>query len=219
MIVILHSPGYPPTYTGTSSYVANVSPTSSTTMGFLSLCADSGRPPGMTMLLEPTDGQCITMACESCETQQCNTAPNLHRVSYSHVTAYYATQAAHNPSPTLHLPSQSSLHVISALTCTNFPLAHQPPPTPLIQCTCFNTQWPPESPMNSNIDGTPLPHVKMNTQAPLPNSLAPATLWLPQLCFILMATCFTPWLMLLQWNINPILTTRRRRRQRRQRRR
>ena len=32
-----------------------------------------------------------------------------------------------------------------------------------------------------------------------------------------MATFFTPWLMLLQWNRNPILTTRRRRRQRRRR--
>jgi hypothetical protein len=69
--------------------------------------------------------------------------------------------------------------------------------------------------MKSNNNGTPPTYVDMNEQAQSPKSLAPATLWLLfnlLLCFILMATFFTLWLMMLQWTRKWIRTTRRQRR-------
>jgi hypothetical protein len=158
VIVQPHSPGYflrtlllVPPYLRRSIFVRS-------TMGILSLWADTGRPPGPTMLLESTYGSCITIACDFCKNQQSDTAPNLYRVSYGHVTTYCLTNTAptlHTPL-TLHLPIQSSLQVISTLTCTTFPLAQQQQLwTPLPHCKCFNKQWLPTSPMKINNNGTP----------------------------------------------------------------
>ena len=58
-------------------------------MGILSLCADSAHPPGTTMLLEDTDGSCITIGYKFCDKRQCYTAPNLYQVFDSHVTTYF----------------------------------------------------------------------------------------------------------------------------------
>jgi hypothetical protein len=200
VIVQSHSPGYflrtfilVPPYLSRCNFFRS-------TMGILSLCADSGRPPGMTMPLEHTYGSCITIECESSEKQQSDTASNHNRVSNSHVTAYYSTQAAYPSSTLLHIPIQSSLHVISDLTCTTFPLAQQQPQPPLPQCNYFNTQeWLSASPMTNSNNGTPPTYVNMNEQAQSPKSTSPALLLLPfnlLLCFILMATFVTSWLMM-----------------------
>ena len=142
-------------------------------MGILSLCADSARPPGTTTLLEDTDGSCITIGYKFCNKRQCYMAPNLYEVFHSDVTTYYSTQAA-NPSSPLHLSTQSSLHVISALTCDIFTLAQQQMCTPLPIFNWFNKQWLPPSPMKGNNNGTP-PMYDMNLL----------------LCFILLTTFFT----------------------------
>jgi hypothetical protein len=181
-------------------------------MGILSLCADSARPPGTTMLLEDTDGSCITIGYKFCDKRQCYTAPNLYQVFDSHVTTYYSTQDAFTSSP-LHLSSKSSLHVISALTCDIFTLAQRQTRTPLPICNWFEKQWLPPSPMRSNTSDTPFPiYAAMNHHAQTPKSLARALLWLPLtllLCFILMATFFTSWLRMNR-NRKRIQTTRRR---------
>jgi hypothetical protein len=111
-------------------------------MGSLSLCADSARPPGTTMLLENIDGSCITIGYKFCDKQQCYMAPNLYEVFNSDVTTYYSTQAAYSSSP-LHLSTPSSLHVISALTCDIFSLAQRQTRTPLPICNWFEKQWLP----------------------------------------------------------------------------
>jgi hypothetical protein len=180
-------------------------------MGFLSLCTASGHPPGTTMLLEHTYGPCITIECKSSEKQQGNKAPNHNRVSRNHVTTYYSTQTTYPSSMLLHLPTLSSLHVISALTCTTFPQAQQQPWATLPQCNYYNTHWLSASPMTHSNNGTPTTFVNMNEQAQSPTSPAPAILWLPftlLLCITLIVTFFTSWLMM-QWNHKRMLNTRR----------
>ena len=161
-------------------------------MGILSLCADSARPPGTTKILEDTDGSCITIGYKFSDERHCNMAPNL-RVSDSHVTTYYSTQAAYPSSPRQQAPLP---------TYNWFKKQWLPPPrmksnnsdTP---CNWFNKQWLPPPRMKNDYSVTPPTYVDMNDQAQLPKSLARAPLWLPLtlllLCFILMATFFTSW--------------------------
>jgi hypothetical protein len=153
-------------------------------------------------------------------------APNLYEVFHSDVTTYYSTQATYPSSP-LHLSTQSSLHVISALTCDIFTLAQRQTRTPLPICNWFHKQWLPPSPITGNNNGTPVStqsslHVisaltrdiftlaQRQTRTPLPIFNWFNKQWLPPspmkgnnngtppmydmnllLCFILLATFFT----------------------------
>jgi hypothetical protein len=119
-------------------------------MGILSLCADSARPPGTTTLLEDYDGSCITLGYRYCDKRYCYMAPKLHAVSDHRVTTYYSTHDTYPSSP-LHLAPQSSLHVISALTCNTITLAQRHTRTPIPICNWFDKQWlTAVSPKNNN---------------------------------------------------------------------
>jgi hypothetical protein len=97
-------------------------------MGSLSLCSDSARPPGMIILLEDIDRSCNTNGIHFCNEKQGDTAPSLYVVENDknpNVTTYYYSNNAVRPSSHLYLPTQSSLHVSSTLTCSIFTLAQQ----------------------------------------------------------------------------------------------
>jgi hypothetical protein len=90
----------------TSSYGSQHDPTVLTTMGFLSLCADSAHPPGSTTNQACTNGLFITPGNESDEYEHSNSAAMPCTVVDT-FTSYYQTH------PFISTPG---LHVISALT-------------------------------------------------------------------------------------------------------
>jgi hypothetical protein len=192
-------------------------------MGILSLCADSARPPGTTTLLEDYDGSCITLGYRYCDKRYCYMAPKLHAVSDNRVTTYYSTHDTYPSSP-LHLAPQSSLHVISALTCNTITLAQRTTRTPLPTCNWFDKQWlPPKLPQNNNINnnniGSTLHHDGIPDHAH-PSYMTMTTLWLSLsmlLCLTLLATFFTSRPRTERNRKRTTATQRRRRRRRRRR--
>ena len=80
----------------------------SMTMGILSLCADSARPPGMTTNEEYLNGTCVTLGSKmDCE-NLCKSPSTLLAVSNKTVTTYYLPS---NLTPS----TMPGLHVIRAL--------------------------------------------------------------------------------------------------------
>ena len=161
-------------------------------MGSLSLCADSARPPGMINLLKDTNGSCNTYGIHFCNEKHGNTAPSLYVDNDNpYVFTYYYSHNAVRPSSHLYLPTQSSLHVISALTRSVFTLAQQKMRNPSRTCNWPKQHWLTPSPRQNNKNTNP-PMYNMHDQAQTtPSMRQAAPLWLPitfPLCFILMAT-------------------------------
>jgi hypothetical protein len=92
-------------------------------MGILSLCADSGRPPGLTTHHERINGSHTIFGCSTTMHHQWITVSNLWTAP---VTSYYNSTRASSPFPPTNLlaSTQSSLHVISDL----IPHGTSPPP-------------------------------------------------------------------------------------------
>jgi hypothetical protein len=136
-------------------------------------------------------------------------APNLYEVSNSHITTYYSTHDASSSSLPLHLPPQSSLHVISDLTCNTFTLAQRQMQTHLPICNWFEKQWLPPMPpkINNSDNGITPTYDSMDDQAQPTSYMTTSTLWLSLnllLCSILLAKLFTSWLRMKQnskWTI------------------
>ena len=94
----------------------------STTMGILSLCADSARPPGMTTNEEYLNGTCVTLGSKmDCE-NLCKSPSTLLAVSNKTVTTYY-------------LPSNLTPSTMPGLHATRAMVSHSSPDTrPLPLC-------------------------------------------------------------------------------------
>ena len=89
----------------------------SLTMSFLSLCADSGRPPGLLHHPHNNPGTIKTTGYHSHDKRQHNVTSTHNRTSISTVTPYYKSfDTAYYPNTNPHSFSLSHLHVISMLT-------------------------------------------------------------------------------------------------------
>jgi hypothetical protein len=86
------------------------------TMGILSLCADSGRPPGLTMPSSSLSDHRTSTGSHSRDKRQRNVPPNHDWMVIPDVTTYYAPSDNAYPSTNPPLFSLSHLHVISMMT-------------------------------------------------------------------------------------------------------
>jgi hypothetical protein len=146
----------------------------------------------MINLLDDTNGSCNKNGINFCNEKVGNTASSLNVDNDNpYVTTYYYSNNAACPSSHLYLPTQSSLHVISALTRSVFTLAQRKMRNPSRTCNWPKQHWLTPSPRQNNKNTNP-PMYNMDDQAQTtPSMRQAAPLWLPitfLLCFILMAT-------------------------------
>ena len=86
------------------------------TMSFLSLCTDSGHPPGLLTNQNTSPGTIKQTGSHSHDKWQCNAIPQHDRRLVSDVTTYYTSSDTSYPSTNPTPFSLSHLHVISMLT-------------------------------------------------------------------------------------------------------
>ena len=85
-------------------------------MSFLSLCADSGRPPGLLHHPHHHHGTIKTTGYHSRDKRQCNVTSIHNWMSIYTVTPYYESSDTDHPNTNPSSFSLSHLHVISMLT-------------------------------------------------------------------------------------------------------